>query len=89
MFASLHTSALTLSRVQRHGGPGIIARLRAALALATQRRQLAMLDDALLADIGVSREQALFEARRPLWDTGFPARWDAPFHWLRREAFAR
>ena len=83
MFASLHTSALTLARVQRRGGPGILARLRDAFALAAQRRQLAQLDDALLADIGLTREQALREARRPLWD-GVPSRWDAPHHWIAR-----
>lgn len=32
-----------------------------------QRRQLAALDSGQLADIGVSREAALREARKPFW----------------------
>lgn len=75
MFASLHTSTLALDRVERRGGRGLIARLRDALDLAAQRRQLAALDDALLADIGLNRQQALNEAARPAWDV--------PRHWLR------
>ena len=38
-----------------------------------QRRALARMDDAALADIGKTRTQALAEARRPLWDV--------PQHW--------
>jgi hypothetical protein len=41
-----------------------------------QRRHLSELDDALLKDIGVSRDQADTEARRPVWDV--------PAHWLQR-----
>lgn len=33
-----------------------------------QRRDLARLDDRALKDIGISREQADREARRPFWD---------------------
>jgi len=33
-----------------------------------QRQALLDLDDHLLADIGVSREQALREARKPFWN---------------------
>ncbi len=51
----------------------LLARLRKAGALARQRRRLAELDDAMLHDIGLTRDQALHEARRP--------RWDAPDHW--------
>ena len=32
-----------------------------------QRHQLHQLEDHLLADIGLSREQALAEARKPFW----------------------
>ncbi|WP_323041414.1 DUF1127 domain-containing protein [Gemmobacter sp.] len=74
MFASLHTSTLALGRVERRGGRGLLARLRDALALTTQRRQLAALDDALLADIGLTRQQAMTEAARSAWDV--------PRHWL-------
>lgn len=43
-------------------------------ALARQRRQLGQLDDAMLRDIGLTRDEALRESRR--------ARWDPPSHWL-------
>jgi uncharacterized protein YjiS (DUF1127 family) len=33
----------------------------------TQRYELGQLDDRLLADIGLSREQAVAEARKPFW----------------------
>ncbi len=89
MFASIHTSALTLSRVQRRSGPGIFARLRAAFVLAGQRHQLAQLDDVLLADIGLTRDEALREARRSPFDDGARAPWDAPYHWLRNATTAR
>ncbi|WP_373388473.1 DUF1127 domain-containing protein [Pseudomonas alcaligenes] len=36
--------------------------------LARQRRQLAMLDDAALKDIGLSRGDILQESERPFWD---------------------
>ena len=76
MFTSLHTAKLTSGRVQ--GGntrPGFFTRLRTALALRRQRKQLAEMDEIMLSDIGLSRDQALAEAARPLWD--------APAHWLR------
>ncbi|MFC7705251.1 DUF1127 domain-containing protein [Plastorhodobacter daqingensis] len=43
--------------------------------LRRQRLRLADLDDAALRDIGITREEASREARRPAWD--------APQHWLR------
>lgn len=49
--------------------------LRAALALIRERRALAALDEARLADIGITRAEAEAEARRPFWD--------APAHWHR------
>jgi len=45
------------------------------MALSKQRRSLADLDDALLKDIGLTREEAQREAERPLWDV--------PRHWKR------
>lgn len=48
-------------------------RLVGALSLARQRRALARLDPAHLADIGLTREEALAEASRPVWD--------APEYW--------
>lgn len=62
----------------------VFARLRPALAmqaiwmqlkrwgqLARQRRQLAMLDDAALKDLGLSRADAQQESDRPFWDDPF------------------
>jgi uncharacterized protein YjiS (DUF1127 family) len=48
-------------------GRSLIAWLRAAAERRRQRRVLAGLDDHLLRDIGLTREQALVEARRPPW----------------------
>lgn len=48
----------------------------AVLALYRQRQTLARLDDAALEDIGVTRTQAMAEAKRPLWD--------APAHWAHK-----
>ncbi|MFD1157491.1 DUF1127 domain-containing protein [Roseovarius aestuarii] len=38
------------------------------LTVYRQRRVLARLDDAALDDIGLSRDDALRESRRPFWD---------------------
>ena len=54
-------------------GRGFWARLRMARSVARQRRQLSALDDHLLSDIGVARDIARGEARRPIWDV--PAHW--------------
>lgn len=43
------------------------------LALWRQRRQLARLDARMLSDIGVTRDEAVREADRAIWD--------APDHW--------
>jgi len=64
--------------------PGIPARaprprsrfgLFALAGLFRQRAALRNMTDAQLRDIGITREQAATEARRPLWDV--------PAHWLR------
>ena len=52
---------------------GFVARLREARALARQRAALARLDDAMLADIGLTRDEAAREASRSAWDA--PRRW--------------
>ncbi|QGX98838.1 DUF1127 domain-containing protein [Roseovarius faecimaris] len=54
------------------GRPGRIA-LFSLFDLARQRRALARMDDARLADLGLSREDAMAEAKRPVWDV--PAHW--------------
>jgi len=74
MFASLHTSTLTVRHVQSRGSfPGLFARVQHALSTRAQRRKLGALDDAALLDIGLTRAEALAEAQRPLWDV--PATW--------------
>ncbi len=42
--------------------------LRQMYEVARQRRELAQLDDAILADLGLSRHDAQREAARPFWD---------------------
>ncbi len=42
-------------------------RIGAAWQEAAARRQLGMLDDRALSDIGISRAQAAYEAERPVW----------------------
>lgn len=51
------------------------SRVMAALMLYRSRRALAQLDSHILNDIGISREQALSEAKRAVWDA--PSRWRA------------
>jgi uncharacterized protein YjiS (DUF1127 family) len=57
--------------------PSVLARLHARLlgaaALARSRRSLGRLDDHILRDIGLTRDQAEAEAERPSWDP--------PRHW--------
>ncbi len=56
----------------RRGGlfaGGLFAWLRGVAARHESRQALARMDDRLLADIGVSRAQALYEASKPFWRT--------------------
>lgn len=46
---------------------GFLRRLRAAAARHEARQALARLDDRLLADVGLTREQARREAAKPFW----------------------
>ena len=39
------------------------------MQVAAERRRLAQLDDAALKDLGLEREQAAAEARRPFWNS--------------------
>lgn len=74
MFASLHTAQLTLGRVQTGGTLARLTEtLRLGLLARRQRRHLARLDAALLDDIGLTRNEALAEAGRPVWDV--PTTW--------------
>lgn len=74
MFASLHTASLATRRMQSGGS---LHRFVQTIALAViaqhQRRALADLDAGRLADIGVTRAEALRESRRRVWDV--PANW--------------
>ena len=45
------------------------------VALRRQRAELAQLDADRLSDIGITRAEAMAEARAPLWD--FPRNWRA------------
>lgn len=52
---------------------GILRKLFAMMSLSRQRRTLKDLEDHLLRDIGVTREEADIESKRRVWD--------APVHW--------
>jgi uncharacterized protein YjiS (DUF1127 family) len=56
-------------------GRRCLAGWRGLLGSARERRGLARLDDHLLRDIGVTRQEADREATRPVWDV--------PDHWRR------
>ena len=74
MFASLHTSTLTVRRVQARGTlADLLALVQFGLVARRQRQHLASLDDRALADIGLTRDEATTEAARPLWDV--PGNW--------------
>ena len=67
--------SVTLFEVSGHGGFSVAAALLAGLRrirrwrqLSRQRRQLAMLSDATLKDIGLSRADIEMETQRPFWD---------------------
>ncbi|MDF1855236.1 DUF1127 domain-containing protein [Pseudooceanicola sp.] len=51
----------------------LIGRVFALLGLYQSRRSLARLDDTLLADIGLTRDEATREAHRAVWHV--PACW--------------
>jgi uncharacterized protein YjiS (DUF1127 family) len=51
---------------------GIISLLTEMMTVRRQRRALIGMDDAALADIGISRAEALAEAGRPVWDIPRP-----------------
>ncbi|MBO6521384.1 MAG: DUF1127 domain-containing protein [Rhodospirillales bacterium] len=69
---SQYVSALNASERFLEARPGVLSNaLRLvvlALRIRTERRQLARLSDAALADIGITRAQAMREASRPLTD---------------------
>jgi uncharacterized protein YjiS (DUF1127 family) len=68
--------SLALPGTHRHSLMRRLSRaLLTRLELRRSRSRLALLDDHLLKDIGVRREDALAEAAKTVWD--------APDHWYR------
>ena len=61
--------------VDRPTRSGVLSLIVRAVGLHRSRRQLSALDDHMLADIGVTRQDAMAEAERPVWD--------AQDHWTR------
>lgn len=53
--------------------PGLLAAWSRMLEIRRQQRRLTELNDHLLDDIGLTREQADAEAKAPVWDV--PASW--------------
>ena len=62
------TSLLRFASARRAFSIRGLLRLGDVLALRRSRQRLAALDDHLLRDIGLSREQAQVEADRAAWD---------------------
>lgn len=74
MFASVATSTMTIRRVETQSTlDRLVETVRLGLAAQRQRAALARLDDAHLADIGLSARAAVTEMQRPFWDV--PASW--------------
>lgn len=65
--------AALLARPLHRTGRPLLARFRSLFTLRRERSRLARLDDHLLADIGLTRAEAVAEADRPVWDV--------PPHW--------
>lgn len=63
----------TAHRVAVHRRGFSLPSLSHMLGVWRQRRALDRLDDAALRDIGLNREDAAAEARRPIWDA--PRSW--------------
>jgi uncharacterized protein YjiS (DUF1127 family) len=72
MFASLRKSTYASRRVSG-SRPGLFSRIQVALSVRRERQALLTMDAAMLRDIGMTREEALTEAERPIWDA--PATW--------------
>ena len=69
----MHPAAALSRRHSQAPRPGFWAGLLDRIFLARQRRRLASLDDHILRDIGLTREEAQAEAAQPVWDV--PAHW--------------
>jgi uncharacterized protein YjiS (DUF1127 family) len=60
-------SSISIFRRSHSPRRSLRARIAAWLELRRTRASLAQLDDHLLADIGLTRNSALYEAMRPFW----------------------
>ncbi|MEL6682695.1 MAG: DUF1127 domain-containing protein [Pseudomonadota bacterium] len=60
---------------QLNAKAGLWGTLTSVMALRQQRKALKDLDEHLLRDIGVTRQDAEIEAEKPIWDV--------PRHWFR------
>ncbi|MDA7427461.1 DUF1127 domain-containing protein [Primorskyibacter aestuariivivens] len=69
----VHINAHTRKDDSSRRHPGILGMLVNRMALYRQRKALLRLDDHLLEDLGITRDEARREAHRPVWD--------APDHW--------
>jgi len=69
------TTAIKTHRALATSKPTLLSRMLATAAVMRQRRKLAKLDNASLADLGITRKEAERESKRPAWD--------APAHWHR------
>jgi len=67
------TTCNTPARTIRKQRPTAFHMIKLALKARHQRRALRKLDNAALADLGLSLNQAKQEADRPIWDV--PANW--------------
>ena len=65
MFTSVHTAELTLRRL---GATGLIERICTARRLRRELIAFGNLDARLLSDVGLTRQDAEVELRRPVWD---------------------
>ncbi len=68
-----NTNCATASHATVAPRISVLAKLMQARGLWRQRQQLKSLDKAILKDIGVTRDEALREAERSIWDA--PASW--------------
>lgn len=64
---------LTANRPALRTSPSLFATVARLFAVRRQRAVLKTLDDSRLADLGLTRAQALAESRRSLWDA--PESW--------------
>lgn len=78
------TATIALTRPQAYRPSlNLLGTLVKMTAIYRQRRQLAQLDDTRLADLGITRAQAMSEANRSVWEV-VGNEWNVPAHWLRR-----